>query len=456
MVGMADATFTAVDLSRLPAPDIIEALDFETILAGAVAQMRDEMAKSGLTFETRDSDPATKLLQVFAYYAQMLRQRINDAARAVMPAYAVKADLDHIAALFGITRLTITPANPATGAPAVMEDDTDFRRRMVLAPEGYSVAGPEGAYISHTLSADANVLDASATGPQPDDIKALVLGVLADHAASADLVAAMTSALDTARWPGSVVVSVLARTGDGTAPTELIDTVAAYVSDETRRPLTDWVTVQSARIVPYSVDATLTTFSGPDGGVVLAAAQASLDAYTKASHRLGRDITRSAIFAALSVEGVQNVILRKPAQDIVISRQQAPIARACRSPMPGQGVAVPSILPPGSTLLEKALEQVAARLLDVEVAIREWWQSEPRGLPHTFSLGRVPSGPADPPRNHHRLGQHRLAGRPQSKGSATRARSTRCWTRQGPVTRRRPGRVSSRSPLASPTRSRWA
>jgi hypothetical protein len=27
------------------------------------------------------------------------------------------------------------------------------------------------------------VLDASATGPQPDDIKALVLGVLADHAA---------------------------------------------------------------------------------------------------------------------------------------------------------------------------------------------------------------------------------------------------------------------------------
>jgi hypothetical protein len=36
------------------------------------------------------------------------------------------------------------------------------------------------------------------------------------------------------------------------------------------------------------------------------------------------------------------------------------------------------------------------------------------------------------------------------------ARSTRCWTRAGPTTRPRPGRVSSRSPLASPTRSRWA
>jgi phage-related baseplate assembly protein len=116
MAGMADATFTAVDLSRLPAPDIIEALDFETILPMPPRRCGRD-GQSGLTFETRDSDPATKLLQVFAYYAQMLRQRINDAARAVMPAYAVKADLDHIAALFGITRLTITPANPPPARP---------------------------------------------------------------------------------------------------------------------------------------------------------------------------------------------------------------------------------------------------------------------------------------------------------------------------------------------------
>jgi len=39
-------------------------------------------------------------------------------------------------------------------------------------------------------------------------------------------------------------------------------------------------------------------------------------------------------------------------------------------------VTVPSILPPGSTPLEKALEQVAARLLDVEVAIRDVWSPD--------------------------------------------------------------------------------
>lgn len=286
MGAMADATYTAVDLSRLPAPDIIEALDFETIQADAVARMLELMPD----FENRDSDPVTKLLQVVSYIVQLVRQRVNDAARAVMPAYAVGADLDNIAALFGITRLTITPADIVLGIPAVMESDMDFRRRMVLAPEGYSVAGPEGAYIFHALSADGDVLDASATSPDP----------------------------------GEVLVSILSRTGSGAASPELIAKIAAYVSDETRRPLTDFVTVQSAEIVNYAVIATLTTFSGPDGGVVLAAAQASLNAYVESSHRLGRDITRSALFAALHVEGVQNVVLTSPAADIVISRTQAP------------------------------------------------------------------------------------------------------------------------------------
>ena len=286
MAAMADATFTAVDLSRLPAPAIIEALDFETIQADAVARMQELMPD----FVPRDSDPATKILQVVSYIVQLVRQRVNDAARAVMPAYATGADLDNIAALFGITRFTLVPADEVLGIPAVMESDADFRRRMVLAPEGYSVAGPEGAYVFHALSADEDVLDASAISPAP----------------------------------GEVLVSVLSRTGSGEAPPELLAAVDAFVSDETRRPLTDFVTVQSAEIIEYAVDATLTTFSGPDGSVVLATAQESLAAYVEASHRLGRDITRSGLFAALHVEGVQNVVLTSPAADVVVSRVQAP------------------------------------------------------------------------------------------------------------------------------------
>ena len=298
---MADPTFTAVDLSRLPSPDIIETLDFETILAGAVAYFKAEMAAVGITFEARESDPATKLLETFSYLAQLLRQRVNDAARAVMPAHAVKGDLDNIAALFGIMRQTITPADDALGSAAVMESDDEFRRRMVLAPEGYSVAGPEGAYVFHALSADADVLDATATSPSP----------------------------------GVVMVSLLSRTGDGAASDELVAAVQAYLSADARRPLTDLVIVQSAGILDYVVDYDLVTFNGPDAALILAASLASVRSYVAESHRLGRDITRSGLFRAAHVEGAQNVILNSPPADVIVDRTQAPFCTAVAGRLAG-------------------------------------------------------------------------------------------------------------------------
>lgn len=320
MGGMADTIFTAVDLSRLPAPDVVETLDFDTLFADAVTRMKAEMPE----FEARESDPSTKNLLVIAYVAQLLRQRVNDAARAVMPAFSTRGDLDNLAAAFGITRYELEPADPQTGTEAAMESDTDFRRRMVLAPEGYSVAGPEGAYIFHALSGDSRVLDASATGPKPDDIKALVLSILAQHDAASSLVAAMTIALDTAKWPGQVDVALLSRDGDGTADADLVATVSAYLSADTRRPLTDYVVVKSADIISYAVIATLTLFSGPDAGVVLARAQANVETYVADCHRIGRDVTLSGLYAALHVEGVQKVDLTSPPADIPITRSQAP------------------------------------------------------------------------------------------------------------------------------------
>jgi phage-related baseplate assembly protein len=312
---------------------VVEALDFDTIFADAVTRMKAEMPE----FKARESDPSTKNLLVLSYVAQILRQRVNDAARAVMPAFSTGADLDNLAAVFGVGRYTLSEADTTTGAAAVMESDTDFRRRMVLAPEGYSVAGAEGSYIFHALSADAQVLDASATGPKPDDIKALALSVLAQQGAESALVTAMMTALNTAIWPGQVDVAILARADDGTASPDLVATVDTYLSAETRRPLTDYVVVKSAQIVSYDVIAALTLFAGPDAGVVLAAARTNLEAYVAACHRIGRDVTLSGIYAALHVEGVQKVDLLSPAADIAITRSQAPWCSGITLTIAGNG-----------------------------------------------------------------------------------------------------------------------
>jgi phage-related baseplate assembly protein len=232
---------------------------------------------------------------VFAYRELLLRARVNDAARSVMLASATGSDLEQLAALFGVSRLVLDPGDAAATPPIAptLETDADLRRRTQLAPEGFSVAGPEGAYIFHALSV-ADVLDASVTSPAP----------------------------------GEVVVSVLSRTGDGAASAELVLAVAATLTSTAVRPLTDMVTVQSAQVVPYAVTAMLWTLPGPDAAVVLATAQARVQALIAATRRLGRDIARSALIAALHVDGVQRVDLTEPAVDIVITPSQAGSATA--------------------------------------------------------------------------------------------------------------------------------
>lgn len=318
------AGFTAVDLSQLPAPDVVETLSYEAIFAARLAEYIALTEAAGQVYTALvESDPIYILIQAAAYRELVWRQRVNDAARAVMVAYAVKSDLDQLAAGFGVKRLQLAPGDPEHSIPPTMENDTDLRRRIILAPEGFSVAGPEGAYIYHALSASGDVLDASATSSSPDDIRALVLDVLNTNGASPELVTAMTAAMDAAIWPGSVVVSVLSRLASGEADAALVAAVAAVLDADNVRPLTDFVTVQSATIIEYTVEATIYTYAGPDSAVVLAASRARLDAYVEESHRIGRDITKSGLYSVLHSPGVQRVELTAPVADIVVDRTQA-------------------------------------------------------------------------------------------------------------------------------------
>ncbi|MBU1605782.1 MAG: baseplate J/gp47 family protein [Gammaproteobacteria bacterium] len=282
------STSTAVDLSRLPAPDVVEVLEYETILAAMLAEL---LVLDPTLDALGESDPATKVLQVAAYRELGIRQRVNEAARAVMVAYAAGADLDQLAAVFGVVRLELAPADEEADTPAVMESDEDLRRRVLLAPDSYSVAGPRSAYVFHALSADPEVLDASATSPAP----------------------------------GEVVVSVLSRNGDGTPPPEVLAAVEAAVNGDTVRPLTDEVTVQAAGLVPFDVSAELTLYAGPDRQLILETAVAALEAFLANARRLARDVPRSALIAALHVAGVQRVALSTPAADIVVSELEAPL-----------------------------------------------------------------------------------------------------------------------------------
>jgi phage-related baseplate assembly protein len=123
--------------------------------------------------------------------------------------------------------------------------------------------------------------------------------------------------------PAEVVLTVLNREGDGTAGTDLLAVVEKALNSESVRPVADRLTVCSAEIIPYSVDATIFLYPGPEAEPVMAAAKASLQKYIASQTRLGRDIRRSALYAALHVEGVQRVELVSPLNDVVLNKTQA-------------------------------------------------------------------------------------------------------------------------------------
>lgn len=281
------STLNRVDLSSLPFPNVLEQLDFEAELLACKQELisRDPELANALEFE---SEPLVKLLQTFAYRFLLKGGHINAKAKALMLAYATKADLDHLAANRGVFRKTIIAAQPNANPPieAVMELDEDLRRRTHLQPESMA-AGSIGAYQFWGLSAHGHVKDISVETPEEGYV---------------DI------------WVQSHI--------DPIAPQSLLDIVDQTLEAGTRRPFTDKVNFKAATPQEWSLNATLVLFPGPDSAVVLAAAEADANIYIEQISSLGYDITRSGLFRALHQGGVQNVILNSPLADIVLPKSR--------------------------------------------------------------------------------------------------------------------------------------
>jgi len=290
------AASTPIDLSQLPVPDVVETLDYETILGSRKAALLSlcpvDMQPAIAAVLALESEPLTILLEENAVRELNWRQRVNEAARAVLVATAVRADLDNLAARHNVVRLLVSPGDDTAYPPVdpVYEEDDDLRQRIPEAFEGMSVAGPRGAYLYHARSADGSIADVSVISPNPCQ----------------------------------VVVSVLSREGDGAAGADLIAKVDAALDLETIRPLCDEVIVQSSQIVPFEIRATLyLRNSGPGQAEAVSAAIANVQAFVSRAQRQGASVWRTQLSAKLHVEGVTHLDLAEPAADLVLTAEQA-------------------------------------------------------------------------------------------------------------------------------------
>ncbi|MHA0994555.1 baseplate assembly protein [Enterobacter ludwigii] len=286
-------SYDVINLSTLAVPDALVVPDAADIFTRWLARLRELDPEFDALVE---SDPAYKQGEINAYQLTLAFQRVNDAVRAVFLASARGADLDQLGAGFNVSRLVINPGDPDAVPPVdpVYEDDNAFRERIQLSWAQLNTAGARNAYRFHAKSADNDVLDADAYGPE------------------------------THNRPGEVDVYVLSRTGNGVAGLILIEAVMNKLSADEVRPLTDFVSVKSASIASYAVTAELEIPDGPDAQTVLENAISTLTSYTLLSHRINAIVPLSAIYSALQQPGVSRVKLITPTADLEAAAGQAP------------------------------------------------------------------------------------------------------------------------------------
>lgn len=283
-----------IDFARIGAPVAIEALDYEAQLVAA----RDKLVEILPEWDVSaiESDPANKVLEVAAYLDLLLRGRVNDAIKSMLLAYATGTDLDQLAANRQITRLTD-------------ENDSRLRDRVQQAFWLPAAAGPAGTYRAYAFGVSTDVIDAHVVSPSPGRVDVVVLAseyaeLAADdpaHLAAVAIMPDLPAQIDGASPPLRVIVA--------SQSSATHDAVRAALSADDVVPITDSVYVLAPQVVQVPIIAELTLYAGPDAALVLADAQAALDAYLMSIRKIGYDITRAGVLDALVVPGVQNVAL---------------------------------------------------------------------------------------------------------------------------------------------------
>jgi phage-related baseplate assembly protein len=297
-----------LDPSALPPPAVVETLDYESVLKGLLSDMRARYPAAAEVLDL-ESEPLTKLLEVAAYRELLIRARVNDAARAVMLAWAVGTDLDNLAARYDLARLPD-------------EDDDRLRNRVLMGYHALSAAGSTTSWRLRALSVSVDIRQVDVWADRPGRVK---VSLLARVAVPINEVTEAEHALGRAlfgEYPNAVAGNMCWRVavpGDA-----IVGTVEAALLADDVRPLTVDVDVTAARMQPLAVSATLVHPPGPDGALLAASAAARVRALAaKTAYRV--DVTRAALIAALMGDGIRDVMLASPVADIAAGPGEVPV-----------------------------------------------------------------------------------------------------------------------------------
>lgn len=143
---------TAIDLSRLPAPEAIEIISLEQLdaayrerfLAEWAIQQELDATLPDFTEQGLATHPAIVVGRAWRYLRNLDRNRVNDGLKALLAPLSKGSNLDSLVAARNVSRLTIAPAT--VNSEAVMEGDEALLRRFLLSFDVPS-SGSAGRYL---------------------------------------------------------------------------------------------------------------------------------------------------------------------------------------------------------------------------------------------------------------------------------------------------------------------
>ncbi|PKL00074.1 MAG: hypothetical protein CVV56_08140 [Tenericutes bacterium HGW-Tenericutes-1] len=172
-----------------------------------------------------------------------------------------------------------------------IESDEAFRNRIVIKPESFSVAGPSGAYEYFAKQYNQSIIDVMVSSP----------------------------------LPGQVDVRFILENGE--IPNEtLLTEVESYLSNKTRRPLTDQVIVGAPNQVSYDIDVTYYIRKSDvvlisDIQVAIENAKSEFIIWQKS--KISRSINPDELLYRLINAGAKRVVINEPQYYALLETQVA-------------------------------------------------------------------------------------------------------------------------------------
>ena len=318
LVTPTPSRFPVIQPELLQRPSVLESINSDQIISDRMARFKirwsEEDPPNAAQYDIAqlEFDPIKILTENGAYFELMIRDRVNQAARAVMLAFSYGTNLDAIASRY------------PSGVPRIPgESDDNYRRRIWLSP---NVLGPHGtteSYAFYALSAlGANVLrDAAAFTTRGTGI--VTIPILVDKptlALSEQQVMAIVQKQIRTGLIDPLKLSFDTSPGPAPVPTnDQILEVYKYVTANTRKGLTDEIVIARPKVIQTRYDISLKTFPGYDLAGVMTNVAAGLMQLIEKQRWLGYDHTIMNIDGVLTdAGGVYNRIIRQPQGDVIV------------------------------------------------------------------------------------------------------------------------------------------